>query len=30
MLASDADEPHESDDAINLTWLVDAKPTPES
>jgi hypothetical protein len=28
--ASAAESPHESADAINLTWFVDAKPTPDS
>ena len=29
MLANDADVPQESDDAINRTSFVDAKPTPD-
>jgi hypothetical protein len=30
MLAKDGDNPHESVDAINLTWFEDANPTPLS
>jgi hypothetical protein len=29
ILANDAEEPQEADDAISLTWFVDARPTPE-
>jgi hypothetical protein len=30
MLATETDVPHESADAINLTWFVAASPTPVS
>jgi hypothetical protein len=28
MLARDAEDPHESDDAISRTWFEDASPIP--